>query len=540
MFLVAFLLPQLANAQSNPTTDSLIQLLNRTKSTKEKLPITLQLSEELYKSNSTLALKYAFESERLAKKLHSDSLLNKAYINQGTAYLHLGNHPSALNLFFKAIHGAQKNGDSHTLFAAYDNLAILYYYQKDMDNALKYLFAALDQYARKKPMSNFQIERKIYVLNNIGIVYDETKQYKKSAQYFNKALALAKQMNDHEIIANVLTNQADLYNNQGKSELALKQYEEALAIRRKNNNKWGLSKSYLSIGQFYLTNKNYDKAESYIKEAIELGKEAKYWQNVDVASSKLFNLYKLKGDYKNALTALELNKKVNDTLFNQERIRKITQLEMQFEFDRKQADFLTKQKERNIYYWLASIALSLSLVIVTLLFYLQKNRTRKLRLEQENLTQEKSKLEKDVELKEKELANKLLHITQNKEFIDDISTKLIGIKQKIEIEAQSSVQKIISDLQANLQPDLLQEFELRFHQVHDEFFNTLNKKFPDLTPSERKLCAFLKLNMSTKEISTITHQSTKSIEIARTRLRKKLNLTGSDQNLVDFLTQLDV
>ncbi|MOA30278.1 hypothetical protein D3C78_1513540 [compost metagenome] len=131
-----------------------------------------------------------------------------------------------------------------------------------------------------------------------------------------------------------------------------------------------------------------------------------------------------------------------------------------------------------------------------------------------------------------------MHLIQKNELIDNISEKLLEIKLKTRDESQPIVQKVINDLQSNIQPDLLQEFEYRFQQVHEEFYTILNERFPNLSPSERRLCAFLKLNMTTKEISSITHQNIKSIEIARTRLRKKLNLTGTDQNLVTFLAQL--
>ena len=73
----------------------------------------------------------------------------------------------------------------------------------------------------------------------------------------------------------------------------------------------------------------------------------------------------------------------------------------------------------------------------------------------------------------------------------------------------------------------------------EDFYKALNKKFPDLTNNERKLCAFLRLNMSTKEISAITFQSVHSITIARSRLRKKLNITHSDISLTDFLLSID-
>jgi DNA-binding CsgD family transcriptional regulator len=73
--------------------------------------------------------------------------------------------------------------------------------------------------------------------------------------------------------------------------------------------------------------------------------------------------------------------------------------------------------------------------------------------------------------------------------------------------------------------------------VHQEFYQRLNEMFPDLTPNEKKLAAFLRLNMTTKDISAITYQSTDSIKIARSRLRHKLGLT-QDDNLIAFLESL--
>ncbi|SMO76805.1 tetratricopeptide repeat protein [Solitalea koreensis] len=538
--LIAFFLThQVASGQSHTPADSLKALLNLTQNPEEKIKLTLQLSEEFYKSDPTLALKYSNESEQLATKIYSDSLMNKVYLNQATAYLHLGNYPRALQLFFKAIHGAQKLDDSYTLFYAYEKLGILYYYQKDTINALNHFFEALKQFSLKKPENKKQIERKAYVLNNIGMIYDETKKYAESAQYLSEALTLGKQLNDHELMAAVLSNQGRLLHDQEKNDSALIRYKEALALRRKNDNKWGIMRSCLSMGQFYFNIKDYKTAETYLKEAIVLGTEIKSWENVNASSAILFQLYKQKKDYKNALNALDLNKKVNDSLYSEDKARKIGQLEMQFDFDRKQIEAQAKQREKDLYYLLGALGLGLSLIIVSLLYFLQKNKARNSQLEQAHLKLEKKNLEKDIELKDKELTTNVLHLMQKNKLIDAISEKLLKIKQSVGAESQPAVQKVVTDLQSNLQPELLQEFEFRFQQVHEEFYNILNERFSNLSPTERKLCAFLRLNMTTKEISAITHQSIKSIEIARTRLRKKLNLTGSDQNLVTFLIQLD-
>lgn len=530
---------QSVNAQSDSTVDHLKKQLYHSQSTQERLKLKLQLSEELYKPNPSLALQYANESERLAIEINSDSLLNKAYINQATAYIRMGNYPHALQLLYKAIQAAKKSGDSHTLFSAYEMTGILFYYQNDKKHTLQYFFKALEQISRKKPENNKQIERQAYLLNNIGILYDEKRLYNPSEHYFKEALILAKTLNNYELIANVLNNQGTLYAHQGKAAIALAQYYEAMEIRTKNNNQWGLMQSYISIGKYYFELNNYKTSEVYFKEANEIAKQIASLHYQGIASAYLFQLYKQKGDYKNALKAIELNKKVNDTLYSEKRSREIGQLETTFAFNRKQDELDIKQREKNLYLLLMVVSLGLFLIIAALLFYLQRNRARSAKLEQANLLSEKKNLEQDMESKDKELTTQVLHLIKKNELIHTISEKLLEIKQNVSTTSQTAVQKVITDLNSNLQPELLDEFKLRFQHIHEDFYTVLKEKFPNLSPSELRLCAFLKLNLSTKEISEITNISPKSIEMARTRLRKKLNLTGTDQNLVVFLSQLD-
>ena len=72
---------------------------------------------------------------------------------------------------------------------------------------------------------------------------------------------------------------------------------------------------------------------------------------------------------------------------------------------------------------------------------------------------------------------------------------------------------------------------------NDQFYENLIKAYPNLTKNERKLCTFIHLNLSTKEISKITHQSIGSINIARSRLRHKFGINGDERSLITFLDQ---
>ncbi|SMC87477.1 tetratricopeptide repeat protein [Pedobacter nyackensis] len=524
-----------SDAQSSKI-DSLKKSLSLTENDEEKFKIATELTKLNTKTKPALALEYAEESARLANMIKSDSFLQRANLNLATVYLQLENYPKSVQFYYKVIHNSQKKPDPNILFAAYVNLGTIYLMQNDFKNAISKYTKALT-YLGDKTERN--LERKAGLLNNLGGTYKEIKDYRRAEIYLNEALKISKQIGDQGNVANILNNQGQVYQHLGKNELALKHYLEAMAIREKTRDTMGIASSNYRLGQYYYSLGDYTAAEPYLKKVTILKKDLGSYGLLSQSSSYLYNIYKQQGKYKEALAAIELQKETNDSLFNEARTRKIAQLEMQFEFDRKQSELQTKQREKDLYSWIIAISLGLSLIIITLLFFLQKNKARRSQLNQAHLQLEKKNLEKDIELKDKELTAQVLHLVQKNELIDVISEKLLEIKQNMGPESQTAVQKVVIDLQSNLQPELLKEFKLRFQNIHKDFFDILNERFPDLSPSELRLCAFLKLNLTTKEISAITNISPKSIEIARTRLRKKLNLTGTDTNLVIFLSQLD-
>jgi DNA-binding CsgD family transcriptional regulator len=124
-----------------------------------------------------------------------------------------------------------------------------------------------------------------------------------------------------------------------------------------------------------------------------------------------------------------------------------------------------------------------------------------------------------------------LRNTKSKELISKIATRM---KESAGEERSPELNKLITELKASYSDKSWAEFELRFKQIHGNFYEKLIEKYPNLTMNERRLSAFLKLQMTTKEIAGLTGQSPRSIELARTRLRKKLGLTNSEHNLYDF------
>ena len=101
----------------------------------------------------------------------------------------------------------------------------------------------------------------------------------------------------------------------------------------------------------------------------------------------------------------------------------------------------------------------------------------------------------------------------------------------------SSIKEIIHDLETHTKQNIWKEFDKIFKNIHSDFYARLLEISPDLTSTEIKTAALLKLNLSTKEIAAITFKSEGGIKTTRYRLRKKLGLSGDDK-LVAFLMQI--
>ena len=97
-----------------------------------------------------------------------------------------------------------------------------------------------------------------------------------------------------------------------------------------------------------------------------------------------------------------------------------------------------------------------------------------------------------------------------------------------------------NQIDSNIQSDdMLKKFEEQFDLVHNKFINKLRIKHPDLSVSELKMCTYLKMDLSSKEIAPLLNLSVRGVETLRYRLRKKLDLNRED-NLIDYLNNINL
>lgn len=160
------------------------------------------------------------------------------------------------------------------------------------------------------------------------------------------------------------------------------------------------------------------------------------------------------------------------------------------------------------------------------------------KLRNEKLRIENEKNRAEVELKTKELAGYAMQITQKNEALHAMKERLIQISKKVNPDAQKHLQKLINSIEKSTkQKEDWEKFEGYFDQVYEDFTKKLRELYPNLTPNDIKLCAYLRMNLSTKEIAPLLNISIRGVEVSRYRLRKKLDLP-KDQNLTDFMMNM--
>lgn len=520
-------------AQDPIKIDSLQMKLNSSSEDTTKVKILLELSNTFITTDFLKALKHAKDALEVSNNIGNKIFQTRSHLKIGNCLIFIGKYDEALNNFLIGLKISQENKFISEELISYSSIGVVNDRVGKFDDALKYYFEALNIYNKSieegKPLQGIKNIHGLY--NNIGNIYLSKNEQNTAENYYLKGLSIAEQRKDY-------VNIGIISNNLGKVETQRKNYPKAfeylnksLEARIKINDKSGIAKSYYYISSYYFEVKKLDEAKVYAEKALELGTKLKEPLTRQIASMFLYQINKQLQKYDIALKYHEQFKQVSDSLINDNKIQEITKLQLQFDYEKQEKEKEAQQKIVKLTYIIISSSLLLGMIILGLLFFLSRSRNKRIQLEKE-------RLEKDMIMKNKELTTNVIYLLKKNELIDSITARLLKLKDKLKEDNLEPLQKIIIDLQSLTEKEVWDEFEIRFQNVHEEFYQNLKKNFPDLSPSEIKLAAFLRLNMTSKEISALTGQSINSLETARYRLRKKLGITNQEVNLVNFLLNI--
>ena len=464
----------------------------------------------------------------------------------GNINLAQNNHTEALILYKECLDISEQNGFNTLLPHLYNNNGLLYKQIEDFDDAVSNFEKAYSLFINNNDEVN-----SVYPLYNIALIKsiigkdnEAIDGYLALVSYHLRTenwLSLAQIYNS---ISEIYLKNKDYNRSQEYLEMALKAIENKKDSFNSGPSSFHKTSIYTNAAELYNVQKKYNLAKKYAHKAINLSLDNSYKLNIFKSAKILGEIYDNFNEIDSSLYYHKIYIDYNSQYQDEYDVKQLTKLKMQNEFDeilkKKEIDRIYQQvsyKNREVKFIGLTVLAGLFAIILILLYINQKNKNAKLELVEENLVLEKKKLNQDLEYKKKELTSNMMFLMEKNEFITSISKKLIELKPDAKKDNKELIQQIINEIKQNSSTKMWDEFEVRFKEVHVKFYRELLKAHPDLTLNEIKICAFLRLKMSSKDISAITHQSVKSINMARFRLRKKLNIDG-DENLLSYLNSL--
>lgn len=505
-----------------------------------------------------LYLKVVSYYEQKGMNLSEDETnsLIQLYIPLGAANQELDLWTQAMGFYFKAL--ALANGHQYDKYRAriYTNIGNVYFERKEINIAYKYYMKSL---AINKAINN-KIEL-AYNYNNIAAIYSSLKQLNKTLDYALQAVQQLDPNKNAYFYYSLQTNIGEVYMQKKDYAMSMAYLNNAMVHQQKFGFNSDLMETYLELSSLFREIGNSDSSFTYLKRASLLSSRLKNASMGRKIQKLMADYYASKSDYPKAYQALSKYILLNDSVNQYNDDRKMSDMNKVYGVYKKSHDNemllndITLKKEKAEKKWIitAVFAFSFGLIIIIMIYRLRnlkQERQTQLLLEnnkEKSLEKEKfyhvkmmNELSGILDQRNRELTSYSLNVMKNNQMMEEISEEIkhlmIVLSAKDRKEYKNTIQSIQTKLQMHNSMNGFNEFKYYFEQVHPSFYKNLEEKCPDLTIKEKRLCAFLRLGLSTKDIASITFTEVRSVESARNRLRKKLDV-ASEESLIEFLSQ---
>ncbi|MDP4280596.1 MAG: tetratricopeptide repeat protein [Bacteroidota bacterium] len=493
-----------------------------------------------------------------AKGLHSkedkhkmSSLLNVI----GAIYEESGLWNEALDLYMNSLRICEEIGFDEGKARVYNNIGKLYFGRNELDKAELLFNKAISINTKLK------IKPELFTnYNNLAGIYKLRHNPKKALEYALIAMNQLDISKDLYNLSIVYLNLGNIYQDLGTYSLALTYYQQAAEIQQKKSYMINLLRAYLNMGSLYENMNNMDSANSCFARTLQLAEVIGNPTQELEALLAAAKYYKRHGDTKKSNECFSRYVTLNDSLVSLNSLTKMEQIQAVYEVINKEKDNKILQQKINLQQlaiervriFLGGVTI-IAVLLLLYLFNLRRNRQRERskneliakqtellhQKEKEMLLSKEQRLTQEIDYKNRQLTSYVLHLSRNNEFISKLSQELKQMLLTInprEKEKSEKIRNILSEMQQYSTGPNWEQFRLYFEEVHQSFEKNLTTAFPDLSPNDKKICALLKLGLSTKDIASITFRELRSVESARNRLRKKMGL-APDVNLYTYLSQ---
>ncbi|NIF03906.1 hypothetical protein F3J23_00510 [Chryseobacterium sp. Tr-659] len=469
-----------------------------------------------------------------ARKKVSEKDLGDFYIEAAKIYSDVNYFDLALDYSARAYHLFLDKDEEKT--AKIDGIfAYIYSQLNDTKRAISYYKKLLNFYQKQKKQTET-----IKALNNLGNGYLVLSKLDSSRYYFEKSLMIFENYNNPVLKAFVFSNFGKLNFIEGntvKAESYLLEAKDILKNNHIDDEKSNYQVNY-NLANFYISIHHQEKALFYAK---NVGKyvvpNAVSFDNTNYLKT-LYQAYQLNKEYKLSTETFAQYDSIRNLLNIEEKAVNVERLKVKQDYELQKRIDKIEQDRENMLYVIMVIILLLVLIICILWLINFRNKAEKLRLEKKLIENREKQLEIDNQMKEKMLVYKSMEQSKIEEIFKSLLEQVNVLKSKLKDSEIDEVSRIINEIKLNTKQDSWGDFEYHFLNVHESFYENLDRRHPGLTNYDKRLAAMLKLKLSTKEISNLLNVTPKTIENSRTRLRKKMNLTNTKEDLAQYLNEL--
>lgn len=520
----------------------------------ERVLASLKLAEWFVLSHSDSVLTYAESAFAGAEQYNQAENQATALFFMGLGFQYVGLFNQSLDHLLKSMKLFEEIRHLKGMANAANQAGRLSYYLKQEQRASELHLKALEWYTE----ANLP-EGQAQTYGAMGHLHEKSGEYAKAIELQQKALRLYEQAGNLSGVADIYENLASIDEDRGNYRNALKGFRKAYELNKVNNRVLPQITNLNDIGDCYRKLSQYDSAIYYSNQSLVMAQATYNLYGIRSALSDLSKVYRGLGRYPEAYEYLQHAYDLNDTLFSIQLASKVAGISGAYQLEDKNRaiEILEKEKELSeTYKFFLGSSTVLLLVIVGIIVNRQmlKNKQSKkifeeqarahkaeqhLLAEQLNLSILKEKqLEQELELKAKSLNTHTLHLLEKNKLLEHLKDKLEVAHEVGSAEKNKRIRKLMHLIdQSFVHDQTWQNFQNTFEQVHHTFFQKLKVASPSLSTSDLRLCALIKLNLTSQDMATILGISPDSLRMARYRLRKRLGLAKAD-SLTTYIQQV--
>jgi tetratricopeptide (TPR) repeat protein len=560
----------IGHAEKNNKINIAIEFLRTNLNSNLKIPATEK--EYIFESLARLE----FQSGHPEKALKSeekyimiiseqdDTLkLIRGYANIGMLYRITGYYDKAVVKLLEAIKLAEVFTDGKNFLAPiYQSLGNLHRTLKEFEKSVEYHTKALSFAEQANDSSRIAM-----IFNDLASTLIEKGDSVKAKQYYLKAIKINEHTGNIKLLQHNYGNIANIYAQENNYKKNLLFLEKAIRISLMLKDSLQLDNLYHNLSLAYENLGNINKALEYEKIAFKIAHNTGNKLYICDILLHLSELYKNTGKLNKAYNLLLKTYLLRDSLMNSDNLKNINELREKYEADKKQKKILILKKEKQAetiknkliktrHYYTIVILSVLTIFLIATLYYMYERRIKEKNLfERENQikTHKKQLLERELEneklqkdLLKNELSGKArlltshsLEMVRKNELLKELLIELKEILNCMDgnIKAKDKIIKTIRNIEQYQSLEKEWEvFKKYFENINKDFFKVLKNYEPKLTDNEIRLCALLKLNMNTKEIASMLNIRPESVKVAKSRLRRHLNLPNN-ADICSFFTK---